>query len=94
MYMGTDADGSLECYKARLVTKGYLQCLSFNFKETFAPTVRYATICTILAIAALEDLELCSMDISHAYFNGKLEKDIYMQQLKDLRWADQNMSVG
>jgi Reverse transcriptase (RNA-dependent DNA polymerase) len=75
-----NADGSLECYKARLVIKGYSQCPGFDFKETFAPTVRYATIYTILAIAALEDLELCSMDISHAYLNGKLEEDIYMQQ--------------
>jgi hypothetical protein len=67
-----NADGSLERYKARLVTKGYSQRPSFDFKETYAPTVRYATICTILAIAALEDLELHSVDISHAYLNGEV----------------------
>jgi hypothetical protein len=47
-----------------------------------APTVRYSTIRTILGIAALEDLELCSVDISHAYLNGTLEEEIYMQQPK------------
>jgi hypothetical protein len=79
------ADGSLECYKARLVTKGYSQHPGFDFKETFAPTIRYATIHTILAITALEDLELCSVDISHAYLNDELEEDIYMQQSEGLR---------
>ena len=80
MKVKRNADGSLDCYKARLVAKGYSQHPGFDFKETFAPTVRYATIRIILAIAALEDLELRSVDISHAYLNGELEEEIYMQQ--------------
>jgi hypothetical protein len=75
-----NADGSLDCYKARLVAKGYSQHPGFDFKETFAPTVCYSTICIVLALTALEDLELCSVDISHAYLNGTLEEEIYMKQ--------------
>jgi hypothetical protein len=63
-----------------LVAKGYSQCPGFDFKETFAPTVCYSTIRIVLALAALEDLELRSIDISHAYLNGTLEEEIYMQQ--------------
>ena len=58
-----NADGSLDCYKARLVAKGYSQCPGFIFKKTLAPTVRYSTICTILAISALEDLDLGGRDL-------------------------------
>ena len=39
-----------------------------------------ASIRTVLALAALEDLDLRSVDISHAYINGTLEEEIYMQQ--------------
>ncbi len=58
----------------------YSQRPGFDFKETFAPTVRYSTIHIVLTLAALEDLELRSVDISHAYLNGTLEEEIYMQQ--------------
>jgi hypothetical protein len=70
-----NADGSLDCYKSRLVAKGYSQCPGFDFKETFAPTVHYSTIRIVLALAALEDLELRSVDISHVYINGTLEEE-------------------
>ncbi len=58
------------------------QCPGFDFKETFAPTVCYSTICIVLALVALEDLKLYSVDIFHAYLNGTLEEDIYMLQPK------------
>lgn len=29
-------NGELECYKAQLVAKGYSQCESFDFDETFS----------------------------------------------------------
>ena len=56
--MKYNADGSLERYKARLVAKSYSQRPGIDFKEKFAPTVRYSTIRIIFAPAALEDLVL------------------------------------
>ena len=39
-----------------------------------------ATIRTVLTLSAIEDLHLRSIDISHAFINGTLEEEIYMEQ--------------
>ncbi len=43
-------------------------------------TVIWAFIHAILALAALEDLKLESVDISSACLNGELKEDVHMQQ--------------
>ena len=75
-----NADGSVERYKGRLVAKGYNQRPGFDYLEIFAPTVRMPTIRVVLAMAAIEDLHLRSIDISHAYLNGEMDCDVYMEQ--------------
>ena len=61
------------------MAKGYSQRPGFDFTETFAPTVRYSAVRTILALAALEDMEVHSLDISNAYLNGVLELGPFSQ---------------
>jgi hypothetical protein len=74
-------DGTVERYKARLVTKGFGQRPSVDFDEMFAPTTKWAALHAILALAALENLELESIDISNTHLNGELhDVDVYMQQ--------------
>lgn len=50
------ADGSIDRYKARLVAQGFSQRPGFDFQETYASTLKWATLRAILAYAALEDL--------------------------------------
>ena len=73
------ADGSVDRYKARLVAKGYSQQPGLEFSQVFAPTAKWAALRAILALAAFEDLELYSVDISTAFLNGEMDCDVYMQ---------------
>ena len=74
------SDGSIERYKARIVAKGYSQRPGLDYNESFAPTFRPATLRIIIALAAVEDLELRSVDITSAFTNGDLDEVIYMKQ--------------
>jgi hypothetical protein len=85
-----NADGSIERHKARLVAKGYSQRPGFDYNEVFAPTFRYAAIRTIIALAAINNLHLRSVDISHAFINGDLEETIYMRQAEGFHSGNSN----
>ncbi|CAI7871187.1 unnamed protein product, partial [Closterium sp. NIES-53] len=74
------ADGSIERRKACLVVKGFKQCDGVDFHDTFAPTVRFATLRLFLSIAAAFDLEVHQLDISNAFLNGTLDEILYMMQ--------------
>jgi hypothetical protein len=86
-----NADGSIERYKARLVAKGYSQCPGIDYNEVFAPTFRPATLRLILALAAIEDMDLRSVDISAAFTNGDLDVTIYMMQPEGFHQGGPNM---
>nr|GEV35554.1 ribonuclease H-like domain-containing protein [Tanacetum cinerariifolium] len=45
------ANGTLSCYKARLVANGSSQQLGVDFDETFSPVVKPATIHTVISLA-------------------------------------------
>jgi transposase InsO family protein len=74
-----DADGKVERYKARLVAKGYAQRPGVDFDETFAPTARFAALRSVIALAAVNDLELESVDISTAFLNGEIDAEVFME---------------
>ena len=80
-----NADGTIERYKGRVVAKGYSQRPGFDNTETFALTARWAALRAIFALAALEDMEVESVDISSAFLNGDLQETITMEVFEGLR---------
>jgi len=75
-----DKQGNIIKNKARLVVRGYGQCLGYNYLETHSPVVRMELICAILAIAVAKELKIQQMDVKGAYLNGILKETIYMRQ--------------
>jgi len=73
-------DGEVECYKAGLVARGLTQTFGVDYNETFAPIAKFVSICCILALVAIEDMEIHQMGVKTAFLNGDLEEEIYMEQ--------------
>lgn len=72
-------DGSIDKYKGRIVAQGFSRVQGIHYNEVFAPTARMAAMRTVIAIAAIEDLELESVDISTAFLNGDIDAEIYIK---------------
>ena len=80
----TNADGTFDKRKARLVAKGFSQIpgKDFSIDEVFAPVIGLVALRTILAIAAIMDLQLHVVDVKGAYLNSNLKERIFMEPPK------------
>ncbi|GJY35000.1 retrovirus-related pol polyprotein from transposon TNT 1-94 [Tanacetum coccineum] len=66
--------------KARLVAQGYNQQKGIDYEETVAPIARLETIKIFLTFAAYMDFIVYQMDVKSAFLNGKISKEVYVQQ--------------
>ena len=88
----TNADGTVERYKARLVAQGFRQKEGVDYQEVFAPTIGHESIRCILSLAASFDMEIHHMDIKTAFLHGELEETVYMKQPPGFARADSQES--
>ena len=68
-------------YKGRLVAKGCMQQLGYDYLKTFSPVVQMETMWVILSITVAKALKIQQMDIKGAYLNSMLRETVYMCQL-------------
>jgi hypothetical protein len=75
-----NADVTIDRYKVRLVAKGFNQMYGIDYKDTFRPVVKAATIRLILSIAVSHNWSLHQLDVHNAFLHGVLEEDVFMRQ--------------
>ena len=54
------------------------QKFGFDYEETFRPAVSSESIRSVMALRAQHKLQLYQMDVSTAFLNGELTKEVFM----------------
>ena len=76
----TNANGTVERFKARLVAQGFSQKQGLDYDETFSPVIRFESFRSLVAVAVQKGLKLRQLDITAVFLNGKLDEEIFMKQ--------------
>ena len=72
-------DSSIDKYKDCVVAQGYSQIAGIHYGEVFVSTACMAAMHAVITLAAIEDLELKTVNISTAFLNGEINKEIFMK---------------
>jgi hypothetical protein len=83
-----DSAGNVDRFKARLVAKGFAQREGIDYNEVFAPVSKYATLRALLALIAINNMEVKQADVKTAFLYGYLDEEIYMEQPPGFREGD------
>ena len=76
----TNADGSIDKFKALLVAKGFTQIHGEDFYQIIAPMSDYTTARMLLAITAVRKHAIIQLDVKNAFLYGDIDAQIYMKQ--------------
>jgi len=76
-------DGTVDKFKARLVTQGFRQVKGINYNEIFSPTIRYEQVRIMLAIATYYRTAECRCraihaDVKTAHINAPVPEPNYV----------------
>ena len=74
--------GLIDCFRARLVARGFTQQIGVDVWETFSPTVMATTIRTFITVSKCKRMMIHQMDVSKAFLHGDIDGDIFVQPPK------------
>ena len=75
----TRSDGTVDRYKARLVSRGFTQEYEIDYEETFAPVARLSSVRTLIVVSVARKWLLFQMDVKNAFLNGELSEEVDMK---------------
>ena len=73
-------NGSIEKYKAHLVSKGFKHEKGVDYFDTFTHVTRISSIRVLIALASVHNLVIHQMDVKTVFLNRELGKGIYLDQ--------------
>ena len=73
-------NGEISKWKARLVTRGFLQKLGIYFNEVYAFVARLKSIITIMATTTYKGYNIHQLDVKSTFLNGPLDEEVYVSQ--------------
>ena len=73
-------EGTIDNYKARLVTKGYKQHKGLDYFDTYSLVTRITSVRVMFVIIAMRNLTVHQMDVKIAFLNGDIDEEIYIKQ--------------
>ena len=87
------ADGSVEKHKAKFVARMFFQVEGIDYEETFAPTARYSSIRSILALSMQMGWKIHQMDVKTTFLNEVIEEEVFIEQLEGFETFDKESHV-
>jgi hypothetical protein len=75
-----ETDGSVGCYKARLVARGFKQQYGVDYDDTFSPVVKLTVIQLLLSLVVSYGWVIQQIDIQNSFLHDFLDEDVYMKQ--------------
>lgn len=75
-----NADGTLDCLKARLVENFFYQVDVIHYNETFSSVIHPYTIWIVITLALINHWDIRQLDLKNAFLHGNLKKSVYMEQ--------------
>ena len=75
----TRSDGTVDCYKAHLIARGFTQEYGIDYEETFSLVARLSSIRTLIAVSTACKWPLFQMDVKNVFLNVELLEEVYMK---------------